>query len=300
MTRYPACETSGLLYPASIEEGSSCINQILADSSQSIRSDIDHIKGYALNQFDSTSIQTDFDKILANIDIRTSSKKQVEYALAQIKNASLILTDALSCFDDQTCLRRTREIIMRLKLIEWGHLRHKTSSTASLFGLHHGILGPYFSDIEGNEWPHIPLHKEPISLANDFNNLLTKLTFEMSNGTLKNVSLLDLPAFGSTISTLKKGLTKQYIWPTKLNFALLKSNPGVNVSTIMMSYKSLTEDWRNHMQNLGQLNSSKRFTSQMQNNQYLNFTRFIEADMKTFLISIAGTAVAKRIQTPIT
>ena len=85
MTRYPACETSGLLYPASIEEGSSCINQILADSSQSIRSDIDHIKGYALNQFDSTSIQTDFDKILANIDIRTSSKKQVEYALAQSK-----------------------------------------------------------------------------------------------------------------------------------------------------------------------------------------------------------------------
>ena len=171
---------------------------------------------------------------------------------------------------------------------EIGHHGQRTFGTASLFGQHHALLGPYFSDAKGNEWPHTPLHKDPNSLENEFNNLLSEFTFEMSNGILKNVSLLDLPAFGSTISTLKIGLTKQYIWPTKLNFALLKSNPGVNVSTIMMSYKSLTEDWRNHMQNLGQLNSSKLFTSRMQNNQYLNFTQFIEADMKTFLTSIAG------------
>ena len=171
---------------------------------------------------------------------------------------------------------------------EIGHHGQRTFGTASLFGQHHTLLGPYFSDAKGNEWPHTPLHKDPNSLENEFNNLLSEFTFEMSNGILKNVSLLDLPAFGSTISTLKIGLTKQYIWPTKLNFALLKSNPGVNVSTIMMSYKSLTEDWRNHMQNLGQLNSSKLFTSRMQNNQYLNFTQFIEADMKTFLTSIAG------------
>ena len=174
---------------------------------------------------------------------------------------------------------------------ERGQLGHRTTGTALVFDQHHALLGPYFSDVDGNEWPHIPLHKDPNSLENDFDNMLSKFTFEMSNGILKNVSLLDLPAFGSTISTLKKGLTKQYIWPTKLNFAILKSNQGVNVSTIMMSYKSLTEEWRNHMQNLGQLNSSKLFTSQMQNNQYLNFTQFIEADMKTFLTTISGNNI---------
>ena len=30
------------------------------------------------------------------------------------------------------------------------------------------------------------------------------------------------------------------------------------------------------------------FTSEMENNKYLNFTSYIKADMKTFLIAVAG------------
>ena len=32
-------------------------------------------------------------------------------------------------------------------------------------------------DIDGNEWPHIPLHRQPTTLENDVNQLLTDITF---------------------------------------------------------------------------------------------------------------------------
>ena len=150
------------------------------------------------------------------------------------------------------------------------------------------MLGPYFGDIDGNEWPHIPLHKDPSSLAEDFNQMLTNLTFEMSNGILANVSLLDLPAFGSTIATLKKGLKKQFIWPTKMSFAIFKNNPEVIKTRILESYKTLTEDWANHMDQLRKNRSFKHFTPEMKNNRFFNFTRFTNDDMKTFLIANSG------------
>ena len=119
-------------------------------------------------------------------------------------------------------------------------------------------------------------------------------TFEISNGTLKNVSLLDLPAFGSTIGTLRKGLKEQFIWPIKMNFALVKTNPAIDSSSILMSYKTLFEDWGNHMAGLNK-NDPKHLTPEMKNNMHLNFTRFIRADMKTFLSAIAGNTAMSRI-----
>ena len=58
----------------------------------------------------------------------------------------------------------------------------------------------------------------------------------------------------------------------------------------MTSYKILTEDWRHYMEDLNKPDSSKIFTPQMQNNEFFNFTRIIEDDMKTFLTSIAGNS----------
>ena len=133
--------------------------------------------------------------------------------------------------------------------------------------------------------------QQPTSLEDDFNQLLTNITFEMSNGTLKNISMLDLPAFGSTIGTLKKGLKKQFIWPIKMNFALVKTNPAIDSSSILMSYKTLFEDWGNHMAGVNK-NDARHFTPEMKNNMHLNFTRFIRADMKTFLSAIAGNTTS--------
>ena len=167
-------------------------------------------------------------------------------------------------------MERTRELLIRFKILEWGI----GGSSAGLFlAYHHEMLGSYFSDVDGNEWPHTPLHRAPTNLEDDLNQLLTNITFQMSNGTLKNVSLLDLPAFGSTIPTLKRGLKKQFIWPIKVNFALLKLNPEVNKTKISASYKVLVEDWADYMYQLGKRDYAKYFTLQMKNNEYLN--RFI-------------------------
>merc|ERR1711974_4128 len=101
----------------------------------------------------------------------------------------------------------------RLKMMSWGIHGLGAASAGVFLAYHHSMLGPYFGDIAGNEWPHTPLHKEPTSLEEDFNQLLTNITFLMSNQTLKNISILDLPAFGSSIVTLRKELKKQFHWP---------------------------------------------------------------------------------------
>ena len=162
------------------------------------------------------------------------------------------------------------------------------ASAGVFLAYHHSMLGSYFGDMDGNEWPHVPLHKEPTSLEDDFNQLLTHITFLMSNQTLKNISILDLPAFGSSIVTLRKELKKQYLWPIKMNFALLKTNSPMNMTRIFMSYKTLTEDWANYMNQLGNKGNANFFTTEMENNEHLNFTWFIKADLKTFLTAMAG------------
>ena len=193
-----------------------------------------------------------------------------------------------SSSEKKVSLEDIREVVIRLKMIEWG-IHGLGGASAGLFlAYHHLKLGPYFGDVDGNEWPYIPLHKEPTNLEYSFNQLLTNITFVMSNETLNNISILDLPAFGSTIGTLKKGLRKQFVWPTKINFASIKLNPAENKTKISASYKTLTEDWANYMDQLDKKDHMKYFTSQMRNNKYLNFTQMIKADMKTFLITVAG------------
>ena len=153
-----------------------------------------------------------------------------------------------SSSEKKVSLEDIREVVIRLKMIEWG-IHGLGGASAGLFlAYHHLKLGPYFGDVDGNEWPYIPLHKEPTNLEYNFNQLLSNITFAMSNETLNNISILDLPAFGSTIGTLKTGLKEQFVWPTKLNFASLEINPSEQEKrNIPMVYKSLTEDWAEHM-----------------------------------------------------
>ena len=142
-----------------------------------------------------------------------------------IKNISFSLSNyhSLTCLEIDGCLEGKRELVIRLDMLKRGMYGMEKASAGLFLAYHHSLLGPYFGDIYGNEWPHIPLQKKPTSLEHNFNQLLTSITFQMSNQALQNVSLLDLPAFGSTIETLKMGLKKQFVWPIKTNFAILTS-----------------------------------------------------------------------------
>ena len=129
---------------------------------------------------------------------------------------------------------------------------------------------------------------EPKKLEKDFHQLLTNFTFLLSNGTLENISLLDLPAFGSMPATLRKDLRKQFNWPIETDYAILKANKKVN-GFVFTAYKTLLDDWSNYMGQLGKNEYANNFTPEMENNLYMNFTKIIKADMKTFLIAIAGS-----------
>ena len=173
-------------------------------------------------------------------------------------------------------------------MIEWG-LFGLGSASAGLYVAEYFLkLGPYFGDLGGSNWPHIPFHRKQTSLEEEFNGLLTNITFVISEGTLRNVSLLDLPAFGSTVATLRKDLKKQFNWPIETNNAILTKNPGLNLTKAFAECKNLVEDWGHHMKQLGRNSNKTYFTLEMKNNKYFNFTSFINTNMKTFLIAISG------------
>ena len=58
-------------------------------------------------------------------------------------------------------------------------------------------------------WPRQPVHENPTLIKN------------LSRGKLKNVSLIDLPAFGSRLSVMNEFHTNAPNWPMEVNFAIL-------------------------------------------------------------------------------
>ena len=115
----------------------------------------------------------------------------------------------------------------------------------------------------------------------------------MSDGKLKDVSILDFPAFAYSIGTLERSQKRETGWPTELNFALLQSNnikgyKNFNKTDFFTKYKKLLEDWSIYMQKLDSSDYEDYWTDNMANNEYLNFTKYIKQDLKTFLIAVAG------------
>ena len=111
----------------------------------------------------------------------------------------------------------------------------------------------------------------------------------MSGGLLEDVSILDLPAFASSIGTLERNQKRESGWPTELNFAILKTNEGANVSSVMAQYKVLLEHWNIYMEKLENPDDSEIYwTDEMSQNDYLNFTKYVEQDMKTFFMALSG------------
>ena len=126
----------------------------------------------------------------------------------------------------------------------------------------------------------------------------------MSDGKLKDVSILDFPAFAYSIGTLERSQKRETGWPTELNFALLQSNnklkgyqnldlkyQNFNKTDFFTKYKKLLEDWSIYMQKLDSSDYEDYWTDNMAKNEYLNFTKYIKQDLKTFLIAVAGTVV---------
>ena len=285
-----SCDNNDAWNQEIVEKYHNCTIEII-ESSKEIGYNIKAIEFYAINHSGTKSIEANIDEVLEDIEFEPNPSKAFNQAMKFITDAFVPSSEILSCFKIDGCLERTREVVIRLKMIQWGLYGLGQVPAGLLLANHNVMLGPYFGDLGGTNWPHIPLHKKPTKLEEDFHQLLTNITYVMSNGTLENVSLLDLPAFGSTIGTLRKNLKKHFNWPVETSYAIRTSNIGVNFNDIFTSYKNLVDDWGHHMKLLRKKDNLGQFTSEMKNNRFMNFTKFIEKDMKTFLIAISGISL---------
>ena len=263
-----------------------CTDRIM-ESITKDKSKIQSIQSYYFDDNDEISIQVAFEQILEDINLEPYPLKGLSQVLDFIGNKSLVNSDSQPC-NKKSCLETTREVVIRLKMIEWGIFGLGSASAGLYVAEHFFRLGKFFGDLGESNWPHVPLNKKPTSLEEDFNELLTNATFIMSNGTLENISILDLPAFGAIVPTFRQDLRKQFNWPIEINHALFTRYKGSNMTEVFTEYKNLVEDWGHHMEQLGRNSDVGYWTPKMKNNRHLNFTNVIKDEMKTFLMSISG------------
>ena len=181
-----------------------------------------------------------------------------------------------------------RKVVMQLKLTDLGIHGLVDGAAGTFVAAHHSTLGPYYGDVGGHNWPHSSFVKQPSQSEIAFNLKMVQTIETMSNGKIKNVSLLDLPAFGSTIPWLEKNHRRQSNWTIEINFELLKEIDGNHVE-FFEEYKNLLDDWKNYLLMVFKNNPNARFTQTMEKNKFFNFTRYIHADLKTFLIATHGS-----------
>ena len=187
------------------------------------------------------------------------------------------------------CYETTRKIVLHLKMIEWKFFGLGDGTAGMFLANHYSEIGPYFGDKSGHNWPHSPLNEEPNQLELTLNEEMMKITDIISNGTLKNVSILDLPAFGSPLNHLEKSHGIESNWPIEANLEVLKSNDQNPLSELFLEYKMLLDDWEDFMMKIYRDDPKAEFTLRMQNNRFFNHTKHIQADLKTFLKVIHGS-----------
>ena len=139
-----------------------------------------------------------------------------------------------------------------------------------------------------NDWSLVPLqvsdkNKKPTELEMKINTVMEKITYHISGGRLKNVSILDLPGFGS-MTDFNRRLSKE---PT--NMALLKQWQENLDSGIPNPFEDLFNEhydlgsmWEKYMANP----KETPFPPKMKSHNIFNFTKFILEDFETFLFAI--------------
>jgi hypothetical protein len=133
---------------------------------------------------------------------------------------------------------------------------------------------------------------------------MMRITEVLSEGKLKHISILDLPAFGSKIAHLEWRHKRISNWPSEVSFSILDEirptttlNPSTNnqtnvpLQTVFENYKILIDHWKSYMQKVFMKDLSARFSPEMKNNYLFDFTSYIREDMKTYLIAHYGSVL---------
>ena len=281
-----SCSTTSAWNIENVLEYESCTSQISLSNTR-IFGNLPDIQVFAVNHDTTLPLNIQLELVTEDVEISPDLSKGLEKAIEYIKNVSSTSPHFPICAEKVGCMKNTREVVVRLKMIEWGLFGLGQATSGWFIAYHYSKIGPYFGDLDGNTWPHAPLHQDPSSLENSFDRILVNLTHIMSKGKLENVSILDLLSFGSKIPQLKKSQSKEPNWPIEANFALQRISSG-NLSHTFVQYKTLLEHWSNHINKLYENDHDASFTWDMEHNNFVNFTRFINKDIKSYIIAMAG------------
>ena len=147
------------------------------------------------------------------------------------------------------------------------------------------------------EWETV-FEKEPDGLISILNKYLSDFTYHLSNEKLKNVSILDLPGFGSTFN----GHCEFIPWSIQFNMAIYS-----RLMTVSHEYESeyeygydynfinfwevasecinLQSLWKNYLRDP----ETNFYPPEIENNTYFNHSNIIKEDMATFLAVYAAS-----------
>ena len=138
-----------------------------------------------------------------------------------------------------------------------------------------------------NDWSLVPLqvsdkNKKPTELEMKINTVMEEITYHISGGRLKNVSILDLPGFGS-MTDFNQRLSSE---PT--NMALLKQWKEKDLKTpnpsedLFYEHSDLGSMWYNYVTNSKEV----PFPPTKRTHNIFNFTKFILEDFDTFVFAM--------------
>ena len=283
---FPSCQKDSAWDITGPSEYNNCTNQIGASNPQ-ILAAMDHIEKVAK---DMRYLPNDIWLSLEEFDHYEEgyNSRTLETAINQIKQMeSDNFTSDVLCHEN--CIERFRNIVTQLKLIEWGYYGTAEATGGLYLAYHAQKIGNYFKNSMGNKWPYNPLHNQPNVLEIKLNELLVKATEEISNGKLKGMSILDLPAYGSRILSLNNHQVTEANWQNEINFAIYNSGHG-NLSQAFSHYKNLSHLWREYMNEVNEDKhiSDLHFPPSIIQNQF-NFSRHIAEDLATFFKVITGS-----------
>ena len=252
----------------------------------------DDIENFAAGNMNSTMpIEAQIGHLTINPNDRKNYESHgLETALRKLKAMSESITTSTACSEIPGCQEKVRRTILQLLMMQWGILELGDLAAGMFLANHYSFIGPYFGSTDGPNWPHSPLSKDPSLEESHLHKEMVKITEVLSKGKLTNISILDLPAFGSKIAHLEWQHKRISNWPNEVSFSIL-DEMNVPLQTAFQNYKILIDHWKSYMLKIFMKDSSASFSPEMENNYLFDFTRYIREDMKTFLIAHHGSVL---------
>ena len=178
--------------------------------------------------------------------------------------------------NDIGCNIKSKELAVEMKFIS-KIFSAKASTLLAYFG---SFKGSYFSHKQDNL--SAILSKEETGFDKTLNKFMMKITNILSNGVLKNISIIDLPSYGSNL--LKDYETGDWFSQPTATFQNILKSFGKSPTDFIEFHSKFLNSWKFH--------EGEPFlenTSMPMKNDMLNFTKYITQDFKTFLMSYIET-----------